>query len=134
MLLLSQHIPHQPSFWTRSYTQFFCARRVSNLIHSRSTMSKTSLLLGEQRVDYWFDSSINKPFQDLEWDAQKSDRFIAPCIISSGFDGFLETSVKCFSRGHKNVYTPCLGSQLAIFQSLTRRFDQLSYVAVNYVI
>jgi len=48
-----------------------------DLIYSRPRVSKTHLLLQEQWVDDWFDTSADESLDDLEEDTQKRYRVIA---------------------------------------------------------
>ena len=58
----------------------FCLKKILNilrkqndLICGRLSVSKSSLFLWKQRVDYWFDTIVDQSFEDLVRDAEQRD-------------------------------------------------------------
>ena len=62
----------------------FCLKRILNvlrkqndLIYGRLFVSKSSLFLWEQEIDYWFDAIVDQSFEDLVGDAEQRDGMVA---------------------------------------------------------
>ena len=62
----------------------FCLKKILNvlrkqndLLYGRLSVSKSSLFLWKQRVDYWFDTIVNQSFEDLVRDAEQGDVAVA---------------------------------------------------------
>ena len=66
----------------------FCLKRIlnvlrkqSDLIYGRLSVSKSSLFLWEQGVDYWFDEIVDQWFEDLLRDAEQRDGMVALWVL-----------------------------------------------------
>ena len=62
----------------------FCLKRIlkvlrkqNDLIYDRLSVSKSSLFLWEQEIDYWFDAIVDQSFEDLVGDAEQIDEIVA---------------------------------------------------------
>ena len=61
------------------------------------SVSKSSLFLWEEGVDYWFDAIVDQSFEDLVGDAEQRDGTVALCGSSTGFEGFRNRDYQRFS-------------------------------------
>ena len=74
----------------RGTSLLFCLKRILNvlrkqndLIYGRLSMSKSSLFLWKQRVDYWFDAIVYQSFEDLVRGTEKRDGMVTLWILYS---------------------------------------------------
>ena len=74
-------------------SHIFCLKRILNvlrkqndLIHGRLSVSKPSLFLWKQGIDYWFDTIVDQSFENLVRDAEQRDGAVA-LWSSTGFKG-----------------------------------------------
>ena len=68
----------------------FCLKRTLNvlreqndLIYGKLCVSKSSLFLWEQGVDYWFEAVVDQLFEDLVGDAEHRDELVALWVLYS---------------------------------------------------
>ena len=62
----------------------FCLKRILNalrkqndLVHDRLSVSKSSLFLWKQEVDYWFDMIVDQSFEDLVRETEQKNGTVA---------------------------------------------------------
>ena len=56
-------------------------RKQNDLIHRRLSMSKFSLFLWEQEVDYWFDAIVDQSFEDFVDNAKQRGGTVALWVL-----------------------------------------------------
>ena len=56
-------------------------RKQNDLIYGRLSVSKSSLFLWEQEIDYWFDAIVDRSFEDLVGDAEQKDATVALWVL-----------------------------------------------------
>ena len=60
---------------------FNILREQNDLIYSRLSVSKSSLFLWKQGVDYWFDTTVDQSFEDLVGDEEQRDGTVALRVL-----------------------------------------------------
>ena len=66
----------------------FCRKGILDVLHNQKDLtygrlfvSKSSLFLWEQGVDYWFDAVVDQSFEDLVRDAEQRDGTVAMLVL-----------------------------------------------------
>ena len=85
---------------------FFCLKRILNVLQKQndliySRVSKSSLFLWKQEVDYWFNTIAVQKFEDLLRDTEQRDGTVALWLLYR-FRGFRNCNYQCPSPDFRN--------------------------------